>query len=436
MSEEFKVKRGVEVLPGNRFAQRKLKRVYQEWRKQGLWLRDTLRAEEIDLSRALIPGEAGFDAEIWADLTGDMKRASKLLADSPHVKFLELYRVMGKSLFRQKNFARTAYFKNAVDCIRIVGSYFNQKTIDGLRGQAQSFVELYERIEKGEVLEVKYPSEEGHSERGSLPVVRKTWTPNTVQIDDGLHRLAVTWVLGQKTANVIVLGPSMPTALQSLVGKVSRCSGERELFELHQPIEGVEFDDSWPIVRQCHDRFGMMLKCITSNQQQTSRKWSVLDLACSYGWFVKKFEKRGFDVVGVDSNPAALKIGQIAYGLKAEQLVRCDVQTFLHSCDRTYDVVLLLSILQDYLPKSDFGRAEDVLKKVDTITERVLFFETGQAHEKWFRDSLPEWNHNFIINFIKEHTTFTQVIPLGTDSDNTGGFRQNFGRTLFACVRS
>ncbi|GJL49635.1 MAG: hypothetical protein NPIRA01_08620 [Nitrospirales bacterium] len=435
MSRDFKLSRDVEVLPGNGFAQKKLQRVYQEWKKQGSRLRNTLRAEEVDLSRALVPGEAGFDAETWADLTGNIRRASMLLADSPHVNFLEQYREMGQFLFLQKHFVQTTYFKNAEDCVRIVGSYFSQKTIDGLLAQAKSFVTLYERIKKGDLLEVKYPSEEGHSERGSLPAVRKTWTTNTVQIDDGLHRLAVKWVLTQKTAKAIVLCPPMPTAVQSLVGKVSRSWGERELFELHQPIGGVEFDDSWPIVRQCYDRLSMMLTFLET-YQQASHEWSVLDLLCSYGWFVDQFAKIGCQAFGVDPNPAALKIGQLAYGLQSEQLVKGDVQTFLNSCERTYDVVLLLSILQDFLPKSDFGSAIDILKKVDRITEQVLFFETGQAHERWFRDSLREWNNDFIVSFIKRHTSFTHVIPLGTDSDNVGGFSQNFGRTLFACVRS
>ena len=435
MSGKSKLRKGMEVLSGNGSGKRGLQGTYQSWKGQSGRFRDTLCTEDIDLSRALIPGEAGFDAETWGDLTGNLQRASKLLADSPHVKFLEQYREIGDSLFLRKNFVQTSYFKNAANCVRIVGNYFNQKTIDGLLAQAKSFVELYERIEKGDSAEVKYPSEEGHSEHGSLPVVRKSWTVGTFQIDDGLHRLSSLWVGGWRKTRAVVLSPPMPTALQSLVGKVSRSWGERELYELHQPIGGVEFDDSWPLVRRCDDRFAMMLKFLDP-YWPISREWSILDLSCSYGWFVDQFGKTGCHAFGVDPNPAALRIGQIAYGLQSEQLVQGDVQSFLNSCDRTYDVVLLLSILQDFLPKSDFGSAVEMLKNVDAITERVLFFDTGQAHERWFRDSLREWNTDFIISFIKQHTSFTHVIPLGADTDNVGGFSKNFGRTLFACIRS
>ena len=435
MSGKSKFWKGMEVLSGNGSGKREFQRMYQSWKGQSGRLRDTLSTEDIDLSRALIPGEAGFDAETWGDLTGNLQRASMLLADSPHVRFLEQYGVMGKSLFLRKNFVQTSYFKNAADCVRIVGTYFDQKTIEGLLAQAKSFITLYEKLKVGDRSEVRFASPKGHSEPGSLPVIRKTWTVGTIQIDDGLHRLASSWVIGWRKTRAVVLSPPMPTALQSLVGKVSRSWGERELYELHQPIGGVEFDDSWTLVRRCEDRFAMMLKFLDP-YWPISREWSVLDLSCSYGWFVDQFAKAGCHAFGVDPNPAALRIGQIAYALQSEQLVQGDVQTFLNSCDRTYDVVLLLSILQDFLPMSDFGSAVDMLRNVDSITDRVLFFDTGQAHERWFRDSLHEWNNDFIIRFIKQHTSFTQVIPLGADSDNIGGFSKNFGRTLFACIRS
>jgi SAM-dependent methyltransferase len=242
-------------------------------------------------------------------------------------------------------------------------------------------------------------------------------------------------VLGQKKAKVVVLSQPLPTALQSLVGKVSQELGERELYELHQPIEGVEFEKSWPIVRKCHDRLQMMLAFLNSFMPSGSRM-SVVDLGCSYGWFVAEFAKRGHQAMGIDSSPAALKIGQIAYGLSAEQAVKVDLQAFFARCDRTFDVVLLLSILHHFVPKSHFGRAEEILKRVDAITGSVLFLDTGQSHEKWFHRSLPDWDDDFIIKFIQRHTSFKHVIPLGADSDNVGGYRKNFNRTLFACVRS
>ena len=434
MPGELSPKGMLKMRPANEYTRGRLRRFYQECRKRGLKIYGTLHTEEIDLNRALIPGEGGFDAETWAEITGRMERASMLLADSPHVKFLEQYSIMGAELFKKKNFEQTPYFQNAVDCIRYTGGYFQQRTVAGLLTQAKLFTTLFERIRQNNSTEVPYPAPHAHSEAGSLPVVRKTWTPDTVHIDDGLHRLSAAFVLGRPRAKAVVLTPPIPTALQSLVGKVSQTFGKRELYELHQPIDSVEFDSSWPVLRNCRDRMEMMMKFL-SDRSLLKPDLSAVDLACSYGWFVSEFTKRGGQVAGVDSNPAALKIGEIAYGLNADCLRHQELMKFLSHCNQRFDIVLLLSVLQDYLPKSDFDSAEEVLQKVDRITEHVLFFDTGQAHERWFRARLPEWDNDYIVRFIRHHTSFNHVVPLGTDSDNVGGFRGNFGRTLFACFR-
>jgi len=103
-----------------------------------------------------------------------------LLADSPHVNFLEQYLELGAAVFQRKNFEQTPYFKNAVDCIRFTVGYFQHRTLDGLLQQARSFVTLYERMMRADSSEVKYRAPQVHSDPGSLPVVLKTWTPNTV----------------------------------------------------------------------------------------------------------------------------------------------------------------------------------------------------------------------------------------------------------------
>lgn len=421
------------MLTPKRIVYRTLKRSFGQWKEQSNRHLDTLvsHTEEIDLRRALSYGEAGHDPGKWAEITGNMHRASMLLADSPHVKLLEQYQAIGEALFLWKNFKQTAYLKNAKECVQIIGHYFGQSTVEGILAQARSFVTLYERILTGNSTEVIFPSKEGHSPPGSLPVVRKTWTPNTVQIDDGMHRLATTWVLGRQKTMALV-HPSLPTKLQSLVEEVAQTQGRTGL---HQPIDSVEFDSSWTLVRRCNDRLNMMLRFLARYRHHLS-ELSVVDLGCSYGWFVAEFSKRGGNAVGVDIDPEALKIGQIAYGLRAEQLVKSDLKSFLDNCNRTYDVVLLLSTLHHFVLKPDFGSPEEILRRIDAITGSVLFLDTGQAHERWLHGSLSEWNNDFIIRFIKQHTSFNRVLPLGRDSDNVGSFQSNYGRTLFACVRN
>lgn len=387
---------------------------------------------EIDLQRTLMGGEGEDDAGHWAEITSDLQRASLLLKDSAHVRFLEQYRALGEKLLICKNFEETPYFKNAAQCVRVRGDYFGRRSREGILEQARLFATLYERMRDGDPSELTFPFAREHSPPQSPPLVRKTLTPNTFQIIDGHHRLAIAWVLGQRKTKAAVPRLPMPTALQSLVLAVNQTKGRKELY---QPIDSPEFDSSWGLVRRCDDRLAMMLKFLATSGHDLSGL-SVIDLACSYGWFVHEFSKRGCCALGVDMDPMALKVGQIAYGIPSAQLVQSDLLTFLYSCNRPFDVVVLLSVLHHFALKPDFGSPEDVLKRIDALTGHCLFLDTGHNHEQWFHRSLPEWDDNFVIGFIKQHTSFTEVLPLGRDSDSIDPYSDNYGRTLFVCIRS
>ena len=47
---------------------------------------------------------------------------------------------------------------------------------------------------------------------------------------------------------------------------------------------------------------------------------------------------------------------------------------------------------------------------------------------------LPGWNPDFIERWLRENTTFDEIVRLGTDEDVVT-FPGNYGRTLFACIR-
>jgi SAM-dependent methyltransferase len=399
-----------------------LKRSYRRWATN--LIGDRPRIKEIDLRRTLIGGEGNYDAGHWADVTGDMERASTVLKDSPHVTLLEQYLAVGEKLFLWETFGETSYFKNSAQCVQICKDYFGHRSREGILQQARSFAATYEQIKNGNGSQVRLTFEQS-----PLPLVRETLTTNTFQIVDGHHRLAIAWALGQQKAKAIVLSPPMPTALQSLVLTVHHVRA------LYHPIDRPQFDSSWERVRRCDDRLAMMLRFLSSTGHKLD-ELSVVDLGCCYGWFVSEFSKRGCRAIGIDRDPAALKIGRIAYGLHSEQLIQTDIMAFLRGCNRTFDVVLLLSILQDFAQRPDFGNPEEVLKRIDAITGSYLFLETGQNHEQWYRNVLSQWGDDFIINLIRQHTSFNHVLPLGVGSDNVGPYRNNYARTLFVCFRS
>ncbi|MCH7615077.1 MAG: hypothetical protein IH978_04990 [Nitrospinae bacterium] len=121
--------------------------------------------------------------------------------------------------------------------------------------------------------------------------------------------------------------------------------------------------------------------------------------------------------------------------LTDHEIFPCDLEGFLENGSLRFDIVLLLSILHHYALSPDFGKPEKFLAHVDRITGKYLFLDMGQNHEDWFRDTLPKWDSDFIIRFIKMHTSFNTVLPLGTDTDDSGHYQGNYGRTLFVCFR-
>jgi hypothetical protein len=79
--------------------------------------------------------------------------------------------------------------------------------------------------------------------------------------------------------------------------------------------------------------------------------------------------------------------------------------------------------------------AEEFIRKVDAVTGAALFFDTGECHEGWFAESLAGWDAEFIKKWLKDHTSFTSIEILGTDADNVGPYRNQYGRHLFVCSR-
>ena len=68
------------------------------------------------------------------------------------------------------------------------------------------------------------------------------------------------------------------------------------------------------------------------------------------------------------------------------------------------------------------------------MTNHILFFDTGEAGEEWFKNKLPEWTPGFIENWLTKNTNM-KVIPLGVDTDRNEINGENYSRTLFACIK-
>ncbi len=179
----------------------------------------------------------------------------------------------------------------------------------------------------------------------------------------------------------------------------------------------------------------MMKKFLEENAELLPEHPTYLDVACSYGWFVRAFGEIGFEARGVEIDWAAGEIGRRVYGLEDGQVTRSDAVRFLQSNPCTFDVVSCFSLLHHFILNRASVSAEEMLRLIDSATGKVLFFDMGQEHEEWFRESLAGWNADRIERWVLENSTFTKVQRLGTDTDNVPPFEKNYARTLFACTR-
>ena len=112
-----------------------------------------------------------------------------------------------------------------------------------------------------------------------------------------------------------------------------------------------------------------------------------------------------------------------------------DAVEFLRGDTGPYDVVSCFSLLHHFALGRGSVDEVALFRLLDRATGRVLFLDTGQAHEAWFRKSLPEWNADYVREFLEQYGTFDRVIDLGPDQDAVPPYEDNYGRHLFACVR-
>lgn len=407
------------------------KRTIWEWpqRARGRfarWRRER-RMRWVPMNRLLLGGECGVDGAKFARLTGDLLRPSRSLHDSPHSVLIRQYQEMGEALFAPGVLENTPYYRNASVCIDIFGRYFDASRDEEIEGVARRFIG---RLEERDPLR----GERCRDQSGPYDpiLVRPIAYSDCFQVVDGHHRLALACARGEDKALVMPLSQPVLTPLQSLLLDVLWLDGRRELY---QPVEAPELKLQWVVVRRCTDRLAKMRDFLGEHDLVPPTLTSYVDLGSSYGWFVAEMSKLGFHSRGVERDPIAASVGPLVYGIRPEQIVRADIVRWLSTERTRFDVVSCLSVLHHFTLGRGSISAEEFIRLVDNRTSRVLFLDTGQGHETWFRDRLPEWNPDFIEVWLKKNTTFSTFHRLGNDEDAVAPFVGNYSRMLFACVR-
>lgn len=387
---------------------------------------------DVEISKLLRGGENGIRAAKYAELTNNFLRPSTSVLEGPHVKLLQLYDQIGDKVFTDKVFVTTDYYKNALECMKLTGSYFYDRP-DQIKVLAERFI----RQHKGENLAL--PKQPGQSDANQPIWVRPVRASSCFEIIDGNHRIAHAIMRGDKTISAIIYEKEAAfTPLQQLL---LDCLWINKQKWLYQPVDAPELKDQWHLVRKSTDRLEMIQKFLKKQKfmpAAVSKKLTYLDVGSSYGWFVSQMSQAGFHAFGMERDPFGMEIGFKVYGLQREQIIHSEISLGLEqeiSHKKKYEVVSCLSVLHHFVLHKNSVSAEDFIKLLDKITGKVLFLDTGEEHETAFGDALKGWNPAYIQDWIKKHTSFKEVIILGIDQDRHKPFDTYYGRTLFACIK-
>ena len=394
---------------------------------------DPPRSERVPIDALLVGTQAGRPLERWVEETEEYGRASLRLVDSPYVSFLREVRRDPSVLDDDALLKGTAYFAMARRCADHVGKWFGAREEAGILERVRAFGRMLPELsgERGPRLDALGGERlQGRTPEGDPVRVFALRDSRCREMQDGHHRAALAVLAGRPDLDVRVCGEKW-SYLQGLVLQGVQTRGRKELY---QPLPAPELDGAWPLVRRCSDRFAMMETFLHARGVRGAGRRS-LDLASSYGWFVRAFADLGFDAHGVERDEVAVRVGRVGLRLPPDRVRISSVERFLRSNVERYDVVLFLSILHHFVIGRESAPAVELIRHVDRACSGVLFFDTGEEHEAWMRDKLPGWTPDFIERWLREHTTFDEIVRLGQDQDVLS-FPGNYARTLFACVRT
>lgn len=378
-----------------------------------LWPQQT-RAVPVD--RILLGSQNGLSGKAWAERTGDPLWPSRRVADGPHAQLLR--RAAARTL-TDDDLLASSYAVMARACIEHTGDFFGATGDRGILAVARA------RVDGG--VPVGLPRQGDPGRPVLLAPIRDS---DCYQVIDGHHRVATLAVAGERVAHALVRRIPESTPLQDLLDGMSWIGGARELY---QPVSSPELEQAWTTVRRCTDRFAAMQEVMHCLGLAGG---SHLDVASCYGWFVARMSELGFASEGVERDPLAPRLGELAYGLDPTRITVGDAVELLERArPRQWEVVTCFSLLHHFALGRGDVTAAHLVRLLGRATGRVLFLDSGQAHERWFGERLPEWDAAYVGDFLRVHGGFDLVVDLGPDGDGVPPYEGNYGRHLFAAVR-
>ena len=149
--------------------------------------------------------------------------------------------------------------------------------------------------------------------------VRRVHASDCFLVVSGHTAAAGAALRGEQTIDVIVERTRTWTPLQEMLRAMSWLEGH---VALYQPIDAAEVvNESWPLVRQCTDRFALMHEFLVERKLLPPVVRTFMDVGASYGWFVAQMQRLGFDASGMDVDPLARELAAGVFGIRAERYI-------------------------------------------------------------------------------------------------------------------
>lgn len=387
-----------------------------------LWYRDLI---DVPTRRILVGGQSGLSAAEVAERTGMVTFASTRVADGPHADLLRRGR---RGPLSDEEILGSAYGTFARGMVAGCGQYFSATDDAGIVEIAREQLARAGVGRPEDQVAAATVRRAHQSPEGQPVLLAPIRGSEFFQVVDGHHRVAAAAVAGARSVPARIRRTTVTTPLQDMLDEMSWIGGRRELY---QPVDAPELD-GWSTVRRCTDRLAAMRELLAAEGVEPPATY--LDVASCYGWFVASMADAGYDARGVERDPLGAVLGEAIYGLPASRVHVGDAVEHLGSAATT-DVVSCFSLLHHFaLGRASVG-PEELVRLLDRVTGRVLFLDTGQAHEEWFRTSLADWDTEYVRDFLTRHGSFDRVVDLGPDQDAEPPFDKNYGRHLFACIK-
>ncbi len=362
----------------------------------------------------------------YAHLTGNYLRTSTKCQNGPHLKLLKDFEESGYRCLDEINFIDSDYYKNALESIHYFGDYFPYvKSPSDIKISAERFLLQYENKDIS-----KYPAE-GHNNHSDLIELRPIEDTDLYQVKAGNHRIAFAIMKGAGDIQAKVFHKQKTkTFFQDIVNKVIWDNGK----ELYQPIELPEFKNSI-VIRKSRDRVNKINKFLTNDYPDYLGQ-SILDVGSYFGWFLAEYNKMGFEAFGVERDHLASEVAEKFFKINSGLLFKMPIELFINKYShKKYDFISFLSVLHHFILEKSYVKPDVLFQKLSVMTKRIMFFETGEEHEKMFRGSLDGWNEERIAEFVKQNSDFKKIVKLGRDSDNVGKYSDSYNRMLYAFIK-